>query len=408
MKPAAATPTRTVDSVPLLDLRRQNKVVEADLRAAFERVMQSGMFILGPEVDAFEAEVAKVVGAKHALGVSSGTDALLLAFMALGIGPGDEVICPSYTFFATAGCVSRAGATPVFVDVKPCCFNLDPATLEKAITPRTKAIVPVHLFGQCCDMDAILAIAKKHGIRVVEDAAQSLSAHYKGRGAGTVGDFGCYSFFPSKNLGAFGDAGLLTTEDDALAERAKIFRVHGAKPKYYHQWVGGNFRIDALQAALLRVKLPRLQGYTKARRQNVARYRAALLERGLAREARSCRVGAPAPEGDANAPMVFPSVCEPEPIWNQLCLRVPGEGRRDALVAHLRELKVGVEIYYPVPLHEQQCFASVRPAHPLPVSERAAKETLAIPVFPELEEAEIDYVLDALGSFFAKGARPKP
>jgi dTDP-4-amino-4,6-dideoxygalactose transaminase len=401
-----ANATKTVDSVPLLDLKRQNKACEAELRGAFERVMASGHFILGPEVESFEAEVAKVVGAKHAIAVSSGTDALLLAFMTLGIGAGDEVICPSYTFFATAGCVSRVGAKPVFVDVRPCCYNLDPAALEKAITPKTKAIVPVHLFGQCADLDAILAIAKKKGIRVIEDAAQSLSARYKGKGAGTLGDFGCFSFFPSKNLGAFGDAGLLTAEDDALAEKARIFRTHGSKPKYYHQWVGGNFRIDALQAALLRVKLPRLAGYTKARQQNVARYKAALLESGVAREAKSCRPGAPAPQGDANAPIVFPSVCEPEPIWNQMVLRVPGEGRRDALMAHLKERKVGTEIYYPLPLHVQKCWADLGYKEgSLPVSERAAKETLAVPVFPELEAAEVDYVIDALASFAKKTAR---
>lgn len=373
----------TVDSVPLLDLKRQNKACEAELRAAFDRVLASGHFILGPEVEAFEAECASLLGAKHAIAVSSGTDALLLAFMTLGIGPGDEVVCPSYTFFATAGCVARVGAKPVFVDVKPCCYNMDPALLEKAIGPRTKAIVPVHLFGQVCSMEPILEVAKRKKVPVVEDAAQSLSARYKGRAAGTLGELGCFSFFPSKNLGAFGDAGLVATNDDALAEKARVLRVHGAKPKYYHQLVGANFRIDALQAALLRVKLPRLAGYTDARRRNAARYRERL----------------------ASLPLELPKICEPDPIWNQFVIRVPGE-RRDALAAHLKDRKIGTEVYYPVPLHRQKCFASLGHAEgSLPVSERAARETLAIPVFPELEAAEVDYVADAIASFFEKPLR---
>jgi dTDP-4-amino-4,6-dideoxygalactose transaminase len=369
--------------VPLLDLKRQNEACAPELRAAFERVLASGQFILGPEVDAFEAECKTLLGARHAIAVSSGTDALLLAFMALGLGAQDEVVCPSYTFFATAGCVARTGAKPVFVDVTPCCFNLDPKALEGAITPRTKAIVPVHLFGQCCDMDAISEIARKKKIALVEDAAQSLSARYGGRAAGTIGAFGCFSFFPSKNLGAFGDAGLLTCEDDALAERARILRTHGSKPKYHHREIGGNFRIDALQAALLRVKLPRLESYTKARRANVARYEAGFNARGLL-------------DGKN---LVFPKVCQPEPIWNQLVVRVPA--RRDALQEHLKSREVGTEIYYPVPLHEQECFKHLKTG-PLLESERAARETLALPVFPELEAAEIDHVVSQVASFFGK------
>ena len=392
--------TRTVESVPLFDLTRQNKACEGELRAAFERVLASGMFILGPETEAFEKESAQLLGAKHALGVSSGTDALLLAFMALGIGPGDEVVVPAYTFFATAGCVSRLGAKPVFVDVLPCCMNLDPRVLERAITPRTKAVVPVHLFGQCCDMDAILEIARRKKVAVVEDAAQSLSARYKGRAAGTLGDFGCYSFFPTKNLGAFGDAGLVTTEDDGLAEKARMLRVHGMKPKYYHHVVGGNFRIDALQAAILRVKLPRLEGYTEARRKNAALYKSALLERGLAHEPRGCASRTAAASSDR--PLTLPPVCEPGTIWNQFVVRVGG-GRRDALVEHLRSKKVGVEVYYPLPLHLQECFVSAGlKKGSLPVSERAAQETLALPIFPELEEAELRHVVSALASFFQR------
>jgi dTDP-4-amino-4,6-dideoxygalactose transaminase len=371
--------TRAIESVPLFDLTRQNRACEGELRAAFERVLASGQFILGAEVEGFEKECAKLLDARHAIGVSSGTDALLLAFMALGIGPGDEVVVPDYTFFATAGCVSRVGAKPVFTDVLPCCWNLDPRALERAIGPRTKAIVPVHLFGQCCDMEAILAIARRHGLAVVEDAAQSFSARYKGRAAGTLGAFGCYSFFPTKNLGAFGDAGLLTTEDDALAEKARVLRVHGMKPKYYHHALGGNFRLDALQAAILRVKLPRLEGYTEARRRNAAFYDEALAELG--------------------EDLTSPKKCEPGSIWNQYVIRVGG-GRRDALLEHLRARKVGVEIYYPVPLHLQECFAShgLGPGS-FPESERAAQETLALPIFPELEEAELRYVVQAIAEF---------
>jgi len=376
-------PTKTIDSVPLLDLRRQNKACEDELRAAFDRVLASGQFILGPEVEAFEAECAALLGAKHAIAVSSGTDALLLAFMTLGLGPGDEVVCPSYSFFATAGCVARTGAKPVFVDVLPCCFNMDPALLERAITPRTRAIVPVHLFGQSAHMGPILDLAEKKKIPIVEDAAQSLSARFEGRATGTLAELGCFSFFPSKNLGAFGDAGLLTSNDDALAEKARILRVHGAKPKYYHQLVGGNFRIDALQAALLRVKLPRLASYTKGRQKNVARYRDALHARGVTQK------------------LVFPRPCQEDHIWNQLVLRVPEPGRRDALLAHLKQRNVGTEVYYPVPLHLQKCFAGLGYSEgSLPASERAAKETLAVPVFPELASEELDYVVDALSSFF--------
>jgi dTDP-4-amino-4,6-dideoxygalactose transaminase len=396
------TQDSSVEAVPLFDLTRQNKACEGELRAAFERVLASGQFILGPEVDAFEKECAALLGAKHAIGVSSGTDALLLAFMALGIGPGDEVIVPAYTFFATAGCVSRLGAKPVFVDVLPCCWNMDPRAVERALTKNTKAIVPVHLFGQCCDLDAIGELARRKKIAVVEDAAQSLSARYKGRAAGTIGEFGCFSFFPTKNLGAFGDAGLVTSEDDALAEKARILRVHGMKPKYYHHAVGANFRIDALLAAFLRVKLPRLASYTEARRRNADLYRRALVERGLAREPGGCtRSGrsAAAPTGS----LVLPALCEPGSIWNQFVVRVPG-GRRDALVEHLRGRKVGVEIYYPLPLHLQKCFASLDHGEgSFPESERAARETLALPIFPELEEREILRVVESIAIFFQNG-----
>ena len=249
-------------NVNLLDLKAQNGALEPELNEAFLRVLRSGHFILGPEVDRFERALAEFTGAKHALGVSSGTDAILVALMAHGIGPGDEVLCPSFTFFATAGCVARVGATPVFVDSCPVCFNLDVRDAARRITPRTKAIIPVHLFGQPAEMDGVLDLARRHGLRVIEDAAQAMGATYRGRQVGTLGDFGTISFFPTKNLGALGDAGALLTNDTALFERAKILRMHGMDPKYVHQVVGGNFRLDALQAAMLSVKLPRFDGYS--------------------------------------------------------------------------------------------------------------------------------------------------
>ena len=255
-------------TVPLLDLSAQHQALEPELREAFARVLKSGHFILGPEVERLEKMIAEFTGAKHALGVSSGTDAILLALMALGIGPGDEVLCPSFTFFATAGCVARVGAKPVFVDSDPIIFNLDVDDAERRVTPRTKAIIPVHLFGQAADMDRVTLLARSRGLRVIEDAAQSLGAAYGPRQTGTMGDFGTISFFPTKNLGAFGDAGALVTNNEALYKRAKILRMHGMEPKYLHAYIGGNFRIDALQAALLAVKLPHFNGYTEARRRN--------------------------------------------------------------------------------------------------------------------------------------------
>ena len=258
--------------VPLLDVNAQNLPLEEELTAAFTRVLHSGRFIMGPEVEALEAEVAEFVGARHGIGVTSGTDAILVALMALDIGPGDEVLCPAFTFFATAGCISRTGATPVFVDACPGCFNLDPDDAARKVTERTKAIIPVHLFGQSAEMDAVMALAREHNLRVIEDGAQAIGARYRGRGCGSMGDFGTYSFFPSKNLGGFGDGGMVVCNDDDLAERARILRMHGSKPKYFHREVGGNFRLDPLQAALLRVKLRRYGDYTRARQENAAYY----------------------------------------------------------------------------------------------------------------------------------------
>jgi dTDP-4-amino-4,6-dideoxygalactose transaminase len=374
-------------AVPLLELNTQNLALEAGLKEAFERVLRSGMFIQGAELTGFESEVAALLGVKHAIGVSSGTDAILLALMALEIEAGDEVICPSFTFFATAGCVARVGATPVFVDSRADTFNVDVADIARKITPRTKAIMPVHLFGQCADMDAILELARARGLRVIEDGAQAMGATYCGRQAGAMGDFGTFSFFPSKNLGGFGDSGMLITNDDALVERATLLRNHGAKPKYYHQFIGGNFRMDALQCALLRVKLPHYGTYTERRRANAAHYTEQL--------SKLSGIGS-----KLILPMAQPGMGH---IWNQYTLRVVGAGRRDALREFLSARKIGAEIYYPVPLHAQECFAYVGAANAdFPIANQLANEVLSIPIFPELKREQLDEVIAAIGDWLAQ------
>jgi dTDP-4-amino-4,6-dideoxygalactose transaminase len=380
-------------AVPLLDLNAQNLALEPDLKEAFERVLRSGMFILGPEAVAFEKEVAQMIGAKHALGVSSGTDAILLALMSLDIKAGDEVICPTYTFFATAGCIARAGATPVFVDSDPLTFNIDPADVARKLTKKTKAIMPVHLFGQCAEMDPILSLAREKGIRVIEDGAQALGSTYKGRQAGTMGDFGTFSFFPSKNLGGFGDSGMLVTNDDALAERATLLRTHGSKPKYYHKYVGGNFRMDPLQCALLRVKLPHYQTYTERRQANAAYYTQHL--------SKIPGVELSSSQATVTAKLLLPeAVSDHGHIWNQYTLRVLGAGQRDALKNHLAAKGIGTEIYYPVPMHRQECFAYVGAAQAsFPVANRLAEEALSIPIFPELKREQLDQVIAAIRDF---------
>ena len=368
-------------NIPLLDLKKQYAAIRAEVEPVVREVMESQYFILGPKVQAFESEVAAYCRSPHAVGVSSGTDALLLALLCEGIGPGDEVITSPYTFFATAGCVARLGATPVFVDIDPVTFNLDVAQLASRITSRTRAIMPVHLYGQCCDMDPILALARARGLAVVEDAAQAIGAGYKGRSAGSMGDYGCFSFFPSKNLGGFGDGGLVTTGDAQRAAKLRIMRVHGMEPKYYHKFVGGNFRLDALQAAVLSVKLKHLDAWTAARQHNAARYDRLFAEAGLA--------------GDrVQLPRVAPSSHH---IFNQYVIRVP---RRDELLKHLQAAGVGCEIYYPVPLHLQECFASLghKPGD-FPESERAAKETLALPIYPEVTDEQAAYVVSVVRKF---------
>ncbi|MFD0892811.1 DegT/DnrJ/EryC1/StrS family aminotransferase [Luteolibacter ambystomatis] len=365
-------------SVPLLDVNAQNRPLEAELKDVFAKVLATGRFILGEEVEAFERECAQYIGAKHAISISSGTDAILVALMALEIGAGDEVLCPSFTFFATAGCISRSGAVPVFCDVREDDFTIDLAAAAKLITPKTKAIMPVHLFGQCCDMDAIRAFADEHKLIVIEDAAQSIGATFKGVQCGNFGEVACFSFFPSKNLGGFGDGGLVTTNNDALAEKILKLRNHGMHPRYYHQMVGGNFRMDALQCALLRVKLRHLDSYAEGRARNAAWYAANL----------------PLPEG-CKAPAALENRGH---VWNQFTLRIAGEGRRDAFKQHLAERGIGCEIYYPVPLHQQECFADL-PASDCPVSEALSREVLSIPVYPELVQAQLDEVALAVAAF---------
>jgi dTDP-4-amino-4,6-dideoxygalactose transaminase len=326
--------------------------------------------------------------------------------MALDLGPGDEVLCPSFTFFATAGSIARTGATPVFCDVCPVCFGLDIDSAKAKLTPRTKAIVPVHLYGQSADLDSVMAFAREHGLKVIEDAAQSFGATYKGRHCGTIGEFGCFSFFPSKNLGGFGDGGLVTTGDDALAEKVLRLRNHGMHPRYHHSMVGGNFRMDALQCALLRVKLRRIGDYEAGRSRNANYYLSRIS--GLPGVVQAAEADCCCPAGQAarikDARLVLPlAYGHNGHVWNQFTLRVPGEGRRDALKAHLAALGIGCEIYYPVPMHRQECFAAL-PEHSRSdcgVSDTLAAEALSIPVYPELNVAQLDEVIAAIASFLS-------
>ena len=367
-------------TVPLLDLSAQYLPLREALLEAVTRVCDSQRFIGGPEVEGLERELCDTLGYPHAIGMSSGTDAVLAALMALDIGPGDEVITPTYSFFATAGCVVRAGATPVLVDSEPGTFNIDTAAAIAAITPRTKAIIPVHLFGQSAEMAPLVAAATSRGIAVIEDAAQAIGCTYHGAAVGTVGAIGCFSFFPSKNLGAFGDAGFVTTNDAALAKKLRLIRTHGMEPKYYHHLVGANFRLDALQAAVLRVKLPRLAGWSEGRRTNAARYRALFADAGLSE-------------------VVLPTEAPHRThIYNQFVIRVPD---RDRLRAHLDAAQIGSEVYYPVPFHLQKCFADLgyqRGA--FPVAEAAAADSLALPIYPELTAAQQSAVVNGIQTFY--------
>jgi dTDP-4-amino-4,6-dideoxygalactose transaminase len=366
--------------VPLLDLAAQYAPIRDEILAAVTRVCDSQRYIMGPEVDAFEQEIAAMIGVEYAVAVSSGSDALLVALMALDIHGGDEVITTAYSFFATAGSIVRVGATPVLVDIDPVTYNLDSAQVAAAITPRTKAIVPVHLFGLCADMTPLATAAARARIPLVEDAAQAIGANYGGRPAGSIGAIGCFSFFPSKNLGAFGDAGLVTTRDTALAGRLQMLRNHGMKPKYYHHLVGGNFRMDALQAAILRVKAPHLAAWTEARRLNAARYTRLFSQSGL--------------NGRVTLPVEPPGHRH---IYNQFVIRTAD---RDGLKRHLDERGIGNEIYYPLPFHLQPCFAGLGyRAGEFPHAERAAGETLAIPIYAELSESQQAAIVDAIAEF---------
>jgi dTDP-4-amino-4,6-dideoxygalactose transaminase len=391
--------------VPLLDLKAQYATIRDEIREAIDRVADSQHFILGPEVEALEAEVAAYSQCEYGIGVSSGTDALLVALMAINLKPGDEVITTPYTFFATAGAVARLNAKPIFVDIDPLTYNLNPAAIEAAITERTRAIMPVHLYGQMADMNPIMEVARRHKLYVIEDAAQAIGSEYEGRRAGAIGDMTCFSFFPSKNLGGFGDGGMVTTNDAELAHQVKLLRNHGYAPKYYNKVVGGNFRLDAIQAAVLRIKLKHLDNWTEQRQANAALYRRLFEEAELSVRPQFAGLTSDAASGGAvNELSELSGVVLPQEapnvrhIYNQFVIR---SGQRDQLLAHLKERKIGTEVYYPVPMHVQECFADLGyAAGDFPASERAASETLALPIYPELTESMIRTVVSAVAAFY--------
>jgi dTDP-4-amino-4,6-dideoxygalactose transaminase len=370
-------------NIPLLDLRAQYRSIKAEVDAAVAEVMESQHFILGPMVERCEKAIAAYCGCAHGIGVSSGSDALLACLMAENIGPGDEVITTPYTFFATAGAIARLGATPVFVDIDPATYDIDASQIASRVTVRTRAIIPVHLYGQMAAMDAVMAVAGQHGLVVIEDAAQAIGAEHEGRRAGSIGHYGCLSFFPSKNLGAAGDGGMVVTNDRVRAERLRCLRAHGANPKYYHKVLGGNFRLDAIQAAIVSAKLPHLDAWTAARQRNAQQYERLFADAGLATAGprQKQRVG-------------LPRVATDRHIFNQYVIRV---SERDQLKAALQSRGVGTEVYYPVPMHLQECFGYLgHGAGAFPESERAARETLAIPVHPELSQEQARYVVGCL------------
>lgn len=383
---SSALPSPAPTSVPLLDVNRGNAPLRDEIVAALAKVVDSGKFLFGPDVQQLEKSMAQWCGTQHAVACASGSDAILLALMALDIGEGDEVICPSFTFFATASAVWRLNAKPVFVDIEPHTFNIDPAKIEDEITPATKAIIPVHLFGQCADMDAINAIAQRHSLWVIEDAAQAIGAKHRGRPAGSMGHIGCLSYYPTKNLGGMGDGGMLTTSDAPLAERLRLFAAHGMSPRYYHKVIGINSRLDTLQAAVLNVKLTRLAKWTEQRQAHAARYDELLGSR------LGSQITLPHDVGRSTAPS-YEGHCH---VWNQYTIRIPG-GRRDAVKAQLAQAGIGSEVYYPVPLHQQNCFLTLGYGPgTLPHTERAAAEVLSLPVFPEMTTAEQDLVVGRL------------
>lgn len=374
--------------IPLLDLKAQYLTIKEEIKTAVDEVLESQHFILGQKVEELESNIAAYTGARRAIGVSSGTDALLVSLMALDIKPGDEVITSPFTFFSTAGVISRLNARPVFVDIDLVTYNIDPQKIESKITKKTKAIIPVHLFGQCADMDPILEKAREYNFKAIEDAAQSIGAEYKGKKAGAMGDLGIFSFFPSKNLGGYGDGGMVVTDDEPLYEKIKILRVHGSNPKYYHKMVGGNFRLDALQAAILNVKLKYLDLWSQKRMENAIYYDKKFQEAGLKE---SGYIKTPEPvyrlSGDKNYH-----------IYNQYTIQ---SKKRDKLREFLKENKIGTEIYYPVPLHLQECFKDLGyKKGDLPSSEQASSSVLSLPIYPELTIDQKDYVVQKISEFY--------
>ncbi|MEO5740901.1 MAG: DegT/DnrJ/EryC1/StrS family aminotransferase [Vicinamibacterales bacterium] len=375
----------SAQKIPLLDLKAQFAPLRGEVLQAIARVCDTQQFILGSEVEGLERELEAFLGIPHAVGVSSGTDALLAALMALNIGAGDDVVTTPFSFFATAGSIARVGARPVFVDIDRATFNIDAGAVASAMTSKTKAILPVHLFGQSADMAPILELSERLGVPIVEDAAQAIGTCYRGSPVGGIGTIGCFSFFPTKNLGAFGDAGLVTTSDGTLARKLRAIRQHGGEVKYQHDVVGGNFRLDALQAAILRVKLPHLDGWTAARRRNAERYEALFKKAEL-----GPIVTLPLRSADSTH------------IYNQFVIRVP---ERDRLRAHLQSVGIGTEVYYPVPLHLQPCFRGLGyRTGSFPVAETAAHEVMALPIYGELSEAQQSRVVEAIGNFFQRRA----
>lgn len=378
---------KKITSVPLLDVSRGNDPLNDEFREVFDGILNSGRFVGGPHCQALEESIADVCDAKCGIGCASGSDALVLALMAIGIEAGDEVICPSFTFFATASAIDRLGGVPVFADIEPGTFNIDTAHVKSLVTEKTKAIIPVHLFGQCADMDAIMQIANEHNLRVIEDCAQSIGASWNGQPCGAIGDIGCFSFYPTKNLGGFGDGGMLTTNDNELADRLRLLANHGMRPRYYHSEVGINSRLDSIQAGMLGVKMKHLEAISSGRQQNAANYERLFSESGLSR-------------------FVSTPVCDqPEGhVWNQYTIRIKGKLSRDEVRAQLAERGIGAEVYYPVPLHQQECFKNLGyKTGDLPETEKAAACVLSIPIFPELELAEQEYVVESLCSILESG-----
>jgi len=386
--------------VPLLDLKPQYQAIKKEIDEAIQRVVESQYFIMGPDVTKLEEEICSYLNCKYAIGVSSGTDALLLALMALDIKSGDEVIVPTYSFFATAGVVARLNAVPVFVDIDPVTFNINPADLKRKITSKTKVIIPVHLFGQSAEMEEILEIARDINLKIIEDAAQAIGTQYKnGKFVGTIGDAGCFSFFPSKNLGGFGDGGIIVTNDEEYYHKMKIMRVHGMEPKYYHKYIGGNFRLDTLQAAVLRVKLPYLDSWSEKRRQNAALYTKLFIESKLSE-------GEGKISFDEKNKVLLPKAVYKNSgvknyhIYNQFVIRIQ---RRNELMNYLKSKEIGCEIYYPVPFHRQECFNYLGyNDNDFPVANSAAETSLALPIYPELSSEQIQYVVETIRNFFEK------